>query len=155
MPETEQTLVVGPDGHARPPWAATDPLMRDYYDTEWGVAVYEETALFEQLSLEVFQAGLSWRTILAKRRALREAFSGFNPDVVATYREPEISDLLSRPQIIRNRRKIEATIINAAAVIALRPNGGLSELLWSFPGLPFRGAGHSACPHGGRGNNRT
>ena len=85
--------VVGADGLARPPWAAVDPLLKHYYDTEWGMPVRDERGLFERLSLEAFQSGLSWATILRKRDAFREAFAGFDPDVVATFGEHDVERL--------------------------------------------------------------
>ncbi|MDR7300849.1 DNA-3-methyladenine glycosylase I [Haloactinomyces albus] len=124
--------VVCDDGFARPPWAAVDPLLRDYYDTEWGMPVRGEQALYERISLEGFQAGLSWATILRKRPAFREAFDGFDPDTVAAYAEADVERLLANPAIVRNRSKIRATINNAQATIALRREGGLDAFLWSF-----------------------
>ncbi len=126
------TVIVGEDGLARPGWAATDPLMRAYYDTEWGMPVRDERGLFERLSLEAFQSGLSWATILRKRPAFRSAFAGFDPDVVAAYADSDVSRLLADPGIVRNRRKIEATIGNARATVSLRERGGLVALIWSF-----------------------
>jgi len=125
-------LVVGEDGLARPRWAASDPLLREYYDTEWGMPVRDERGLFERLSLEVFQSGLSWATILRKREAFRAAFDGFDPDRVAAYDEADVARLMSDPGIVRNRLKVEATIANARATVALRADGGLVELVWSF-----------------------
>jgi DNA-3-methyladenine glycosylase I len=124
--------VRGEDGLLRPLWASTDPLMRDYYDTEWGMPVRDERGMFERLSLEAFQSGLSWATILRKRPAFREAFDGFDPDLVAGYGGQEVERLVADAGIVRNRRKIEATIVNARATVALRPDGGLVELVWSF-----------------------
>jgi DNA-3-methyladenine glycosylase I len=124
--------VIGDDGLARPAWAADDPLMREYYDTEWGMPVRDEQGLYERISLEAFQAGLSWATILRKRPAFREAFHGFDPDVVAAYTDRDVDRLLGDRGIVRNRRKIEATITNARATVALRADGGLVELVWSF-----------------------
>jgi DNA-3-methyladenine glycosylase I len=124
--------VVGDDGLARPAWAATDPLLREYYDTEWGMPVRDERGLFERLSLEAFQSGLSWATILRKRPAFRAAFDGFDPDLVAKYGEEDVARLMTDAGIVRNRRKIAATITNAAATVRLREDGGLAELLWSF-----------------------
>lgn len=132
MTEPAGELVVGAEGLARPVWAATDPLLRAYYDVEWGMPVRDEHGLFERLSLEAFQSGLSWVTILRRRDAFRAAFSGFDPDVVARFDEGDVERLLSDATIIRNRRKIEATIRNAAATIALREEGGLAEFIWSF-----------------------
>ena len=124
--------VIGDDGLARPTWAATDPLMREYYDTEWGMPVRDERGLFERLSLEAFQSGLSWATILRKRPAFRAAFDDFDPDRVAAYDEGDVARLMGDAGIVRNRRKIEATITNARATRALREEGGLVELVWSF-----------------------
>ena len=125
-------LVVGEDGLARPRWAAHDPLLRDYYDTEWGLPVRDERGIFERLSLEAFQSGLSWATILRKREAFRAAFAGFDPDAVAGFGEADVARLLADAAIVRNRRKVEATVGNAAATVALRPEGGLAALVWSF-----------------------
>lgn len=125
-------LVMGDDGLGRPPWAATDPLMREYYDTEWGMPVRDERGLFERVSLEAFQSGLSWATILRKRPAFRLAFDGFEPDVVAEYTDASVERLLGDVGIVRNRAKIFATIANAKAVIALREEGGLVDFIWSF-----------------------
>lgn len=125
-------LVIGADGLARPRWAAADPLLREYYDTEWGMPVRDEAGLFERVALEAFQAGLSWRTVLAKRPAFREVFRGFDPDAVAAFGEADVARLLEDPRIIRNRRKIEATVTNARAAVALRQDGGLVDLVWSF-----------------------
>lgn len=127
-----EALVVGEDGLARPPWAATDPLLREYYDTEWGLPVTDEQGVFERLSLEAFQSGLSWRTVLAKRPAFRRAFADFDPEAVAGYGEDELDRLLADAGIIRNRAKILATIGNARATLELRPDGGLAEFVWSF-----------------------
>jgi DNA-3-methyladenine glycosylase I len=124
--------VVGEDGLARPAWAATDPLMREYYDTEWGMPVRDERGMFERISLEAFQSGLSWATILRKRPAFRTAFDDFDPDTVAGYDEDDVERLLADEGIVRNRRKIEATITNARATVALRQVGGLVDLVWSF-----------------------
>ena len=125
-------LVIGDDGLARPTWAATEPLLRDYYDTEWGMPVRDERGLFERLSLEAFQSGLSWATILRKRPAFRKAFDDFDPDTVAAYDEGDVERLMADAGIVRNRRKIEATITNACATVALRDEGGLPALIWSF-----------------------
>jgi DNA-3-methyladenine glycosylase I len=124
--------VVGEDGLARPVWASADPLLRDYYDTEWGMPVREERGLFERISLEAFQSGLSWATILRKRPAFRAAFDDFDPDTVAGYGEPDVARLMADAGIVRNRRKIEATITNARATVRLRDEGGLVDLVWSF-----------------------
>ena len=109
--------VIGEDGLARPAWAASDPMLREYYDTEWGMPVRDEQGLFERISLEAFQSGLSWATILRKRPAFRTAFDGFDPDVVASYDERDVERLMADAGIVRNRRKIEATIVNARATV--------------------------------------
>lgn len=125
-------LVIGEDGLARPEWASQDPLLRNYYDHEWGVPVTDETGLFERLSLEAFQSGLSWATILKKRPAFREAFANFNPEVVANFDDTDRDRLLADTRIVRNRAKIDATINNAQATLQLRDSGGLAALVWSF-----------------------
>ena len=129
-------LVVGDDGLARPVWAAADPLLREYYDTEWGMPVRDERGVFERLSLEAFQAGLSWATILRKRPAFREAFAGFDPEAVAGFGEEDVDRLLGDARIVRNRAKILATIGNARATLRLREagdvDGGLAGLVWSY-----------------------
>lgn len=125
-------LVIGEDGLARPAWAAADPLLQHYYDTEWGMPVRDEAGLFERISLEAFQAGLSWATVLRKREAFRKVFAGFDPDTVAGFTEADVTQLLDDARIIRNSAKIRATIINAQATIDLRTDGGLPDLIWSF-----------------------
>lgn len=129
---TADGVIIGDDGLARPAWAAVDPLMRDYYDTEWGLPVRDEQGLYERISLEAFQAGLSWATILRKRPAFRAAFADFHPDTVAAYTEADVERLLQDPGIVRNRLKIRAAITNARATIALRSEGGLVDFVWSF-----------------------
>ena len=124
-------VVVGDDGLARPPWAAVDPMLREYYDTEWGMPVRDERGLFERLSLEAFQSGLSWATILRKREAFRAAFRDFDPDVVARFDDGDRERLMADAGIVRNRLKIDATIRNAGATVALREQGGLVDLVWS------------------------
>ncbi|MBO9047667.1 DNA-3-methyladenine glycosylase I [Curtobacterium flaccumfaciens pv. flaccumfaciens] len=125
-------LVTGDDGLARPVWASSDELLRDYYDTEWGMPVHDERGVFERLSLEAFQSGLSWRTILAKRPAFRAAFADFDADTVAAFGEDDVARLMADAGIVRNRAKILATITNANATIALRQDGGLADFVWSF-----------------------
>lgn len=125
-------LITGDDGLRRPPWAAHDPLLQQYYDTEWGMPVIDERGLFERISLEAFQSGLSWATILRKRAAFRAAFAGFDPDRVAAFGDADVQRLLDDASIVRNRAKILATINNAGATVRLRAAGGLAELLWSF-----------------------
>lgn len=117
----------------RSPWAESDPLLTSYYDTEWGMPVFDEAGVFERMSLEAFQSGLSWLIVLRKRQAFREAFAQFSPDAVAAFGEPEIERMLDDSTIIRNRAKITATIANARAILALRQaNVALADLVWSF-----------------------
>ncbi|GAB7538723.1 DNA-3-methyladenine glycosylase I [Burkholderia sp. 3C] len=120
------------DGLMRPPWAVGDPMLRAYYDTEWGMPVRDEQGLFERISLEGFQSGLSWAIILRKREAFRAAFARFDPERVARFTDADVERLMADAGIIRNRAKILATIGNAAATLALRDQGGLAKLVWSF-----------------------
>lgn len=124
--------VVGDDGVARCPWAGGPGVMRDYHDAEWGRRVHGEAAYLERLTLEAFQSGLSWSTILNKRPAFREAFAGFDADVVAAYGVREVERLMAEPRIVRNRRKIEAAVTNARATVGLRDAEGLEGLVLSF-----------------------
>jgi len=132
-------LTLCDDGLVRPTWASHDELLRSYYDAEWGLPVHDEVGVFERLVLEGFQAGLSWRTVLAKRGAFRAAFAGFSPDRVAAFTGDDIERLSTNPEIIRNRRKIESAISNARATVAMRSSGDsshgpthLGELVWSY-----------------------
>ncbi|KGN30142.1 3-methyladenine DNA glycosylase [Knoellia sinensis KCTC 19936] len=127
-------VVVGDDGLARPAWASVDPMLRDYYDTEWGMPVRDERGVFERLSLEAFQSGLSWATILRKRPAFREAFADFAPDTVAQFGDDDIERLMADVGIVRNRAKVLATIQNARATLGLRDDaeGDLAAYVWSF-----------------------
>ena len=113
-------LVSCEDGRIRPAWAAADPLLRDYYDNEWGSPVTSEQGVFERLVLESFQSGLSWSTILKKREAFRTAFASFIPEAVAAFTDQDRERLMQDAGIVRNKRKIDAAITNAQAVIALR-----------------------------------
>jgi DNA-3-methyladenine glycosylase I len=131
--------VAGADGRLRCPWAGVAADYCAYHDDEWGVPVHGEVGLFERLSLEAFQSGLSWLTILRKRDAFRRAFAGFRPNAVAAFAEDDIARLLTDPGIVRNRAKIEATVRNARAVTELGED--LDSLLWSY--APDR-AGHRA-----------
>ena len=124
-------LVIGEDGLARPTWGATEPL-KSYYDSEWGMPIRDERGLFERLSLEAFQSGLSWVTILRKRESFRAAFADFDPDTVAAFDDDDVERLMGDAGIVRNRAKVNATITNAAATVALRAEGGLADFLWSF-----------------------
>jgi DNA-3-methyladenine glycosylase I len=127
------TATTGADGVARCPWAAAGEYAR-YHDEEWGVPLHGDVALFEKLSLEGFQSGLSWIVVLRKRPAFRAAFADFDPERVATFGEKEVERLLADVGIVRNRQKIEAVIGNARAVAALRErdgDGALDRLVWS------------------------
>jgi DNA-3-methyladenine glycosylase I len=97
-----------------------DPLYERYHDEEWGFPVLDERGLYERMTLEAFQSGLSWRTILAKRDAFRRAFAGFDPDAVAHFGDADVERLLADAAIVRNRAKIEAALANARATVALR-----------------------------------
>jgi DNA-3-methyladenine glycosylase I len=122
-------------------WVTADPLYVAYHDDEWGVPVHDERRLFEMLILEGAQAGLSWITILKKREGYRRAFDGFDAKKIARYDARRVARLLADPGIVRNRLKIEATIGNAKALLALHDAGEtLDELLWSFVGgVPHQG----------------
>ena len=122
---------LGADGRARCAWVGDDLEYARYHDEEWGVALHGDRALFEKMSLEGFQAGLSWITILRKRPRFREVFAGFEPEVVAAFGEDDVARLMTDAGIIRNRAKIEATISNARLVADLAP-GELDEFMWSF-----------------------
>lgn len=125
-------LVVGEDGLARPAWAAVDPLLREYYDTEWGMPVRDEQGVFERLTLEAFQSGLAWVTILRKRPAFRDAFARFDPARVAEFDDTDVARLMADTRIVRNNAKIRAAIVNAQATLRLRDKGGLADFVWSF-----------------------
>jgi len=121
--------VVGDDGVARCPWAGTTPGdMRDYHDHEWGRPIAGDAAWFERLSLEAFQSGLSWATILRKRPAFRAAFDGFDPDRVAAYDDADVERLMADAGIVRNRAKVLAAIANAGALVAMRETDGPDSL---------------------------
>jgi DNA-3-methyladenine glycosylase I len=123
-------LTLDSDGTARCGWCGDDPLYRSYHDEEWGREQRGDDALFELLSLEGFQAGLSWLTILRKREGFRQAFAGFSIERVADFGERDVDRLLSDAAIVRHRGKIEATIGNAVAALEL--SGGLSDVVWGF-----------------------
>lgn len=123
--------VAGEDGFARCSWAVSSPEERSYHDTEWGHPVADERRIYENLCLEGFQAGLSWLTVLRKRDAFREAFANFDPKAVARFTDAHIERLLGDTRIIRNRAKINATITNARATLALREQGtSLAAVVW-------------------------
>ena len=131
------SLDVGADGLARCAWGTSAPEYVDYHDTEWGVPVRGEAALYERIVLEGFQSGLSWLTILRKREAFRSAFAGFDPERVCEYGEREVAALMADAGIVRNQAKIRAAITNAQATVNL--GGGLSELVWSHqPARPAK-----------------
>ncbi|MEA2581844.1 MAG: DNA-3-methyladenine glycosylase [Actinomycetota bacterium] len=119
-------------------WApSSDPAYLDYHDSEWGVPVHDEHRLFEMLTLEGAQAGLSWSTILRKRDGYRAAFLGFDADAVAQFSTHRIEELLADPSIVRNRLKVESTVSNARAILALREAGEtLDGLLWDHAPEP-------------------
>ena len=116
-------------------WAESDPLLRDYHDTEWGVQVRDSRELWEILMLEAFQAGLSWLTILRKREAFRKAFHNFDPEVIASYKKSKIESLMQDARIIRSRAKIDATIGGARSYLAMADAGeDFSSFAWSLAG---------------------
>ncbi|PID36466.1 MAG: DNA-3-methyladenine glycosylase I [Rhodobacterales bacterium] len=115
-------------------WCGEDPLHVAYHDEEWGVPEYDGRALWEKLILDGFQAGLSWITILKKRENFREAFANFDPEVIAGWGEAEVARLLEDPGIVRHRGKIEATIGNARAYLAMGGAENFSQFVWSFVG---------------------
>jgi DNA-3-methyladenine glycosylase I len=125
-------VVTGDDGKPRCRWGASDERYRAYHDTEWGRPVLDERGLYEKLSLECLQSGLSWALILRKRDDIREALAGFEPDAVAAFGGAEIESLLQDPRVIRNRRKLEAIVANAQATVAMRDETPLPQLVWSF-----------------------
>ena len=128
--------LVGEDGVARCPWGGGPGVMRDYHDTEWGNRVHGEAAYLERLTLEAFQSGLSWSTILNKREAFREVFHDFDAERIAAFDEDDEARLMQDARIVRNRAKISAAVVNARATVALRDapdvDGGLEALVLSF-----------------------
>ena len=132
------SIVVGDDGRARCAWVGADAEYARYHDEEWGTPLHGDRPLFEKLSLEGFQAGLSWITILRRRPTFRTAFAGFDIDAVAAFDERDVERLMNDPGIIRNRAKVEATISNARItqeLVAGNP-GALDALLWGFAPPP-------------------
>jgi len=123
----------GPDGRLRCSWALGAPEYLDYHDTEWGVPVTSVVGLFERLSLEAFQSGLSWITILRKREAFRSAFLGFHPARVAEFDETDVARLMADPAIVRNRAKIIATVANARVVADLGEEFARTILRYAEP----------------------
>ena len=113
-------------------WCGEDPIYVSYHDDEWGVPEYDSRALWEKLILDGFQAGLSWITILRKRENFRVAFQGFQPEVIARWGEKDVVRLLADSGIVRSRAKIEATIGNARAYLAIEEAGGFDQFLWRY-----------------------
>lgn len=132
---TAGAAVAGPDGGLRCPWALSTEDYVAYHDEEWGRPVHGDDALYERLSLEAFQSGLSWITILRRRPGFRAAFAGFRIEKVAAFTDEDRDRLLADPGIIRNRAKIDATMANAK-VLAQWSRGELDELIWSFAPAP-------------------
>ncbi|MDQ5871674.1 MAG: DNA-3-methyladenine glycosylase I, partial [Acidobacteriota bacterium] len=130
----------------RCPWAESDPLLAEYHDTEWGVPSFDDRYLFELLTLEGAQAGLSWLTILRKREGYRSSFAGFDPARVARFRPARIDGLLSDPAIVRHRGKIESVVANARAILAVqRARGSFAGEVWRHvAGRPRRNRWRSA-----------
>ncbi len=127
-----QPLIIGEDGRARCWWGGSSPEYVVYHDTEWGRPVTDDRGLYERLTLEAFQSGLSWLTILRKREGFRAAFAGFEIERVAAFGERDFERLMGDAAIVRNRLKIEAAIANARAVAAMHRAGeSLSELVWA------------------------
>jgi DNA-3-methyladenine glycosylase I len=124
----------GPDGLLRCPWALGTADYLAYHDQEWGRPVRSDAGIFERLSLEAFQSGLSWLTILRKRENFRAAFAGFQPEKVAGFSQADEARLLADPGIVRNRAKIRAVIGNARAALAVP--GGIAALVWRYAGSP-------------------
>lgn len=143
-------VVVGEDGLARCPWGASTPDYVAYHDTEWGRPVHGDVAIFERLTLEAFQSGLAWITILRKREGFRDAFAGFDLAAVAAFGPDDRARLLDDVRIVRNRAKVDATLANARAALALldaEGEGALDRLVWSFaPGPRPRPASSSDVP---------
>jgi DNA-3-methyladenine glycosylase I len=135
-----RTAVPHADGKLRCPWPREDiPLYVAYHDTEWGVPEWDDRALFEKLILDGFQAGLSWITILRKREAFRAAFDGFDPQEIARYNARKVEALMQDAGIVRNRAKIESSIISAQAWLKIQENDGFSNYLWNFfDGAPLQ-----------------
>jgi DNA-3-methyladenine glycosylase I len=137
-------LLRGDDGRDRCWWGGSTPDYAVYHDNEWGRPVTGDAALYERLTLEAFQSGLSWLTILRKREGFRRAFAGFDIDAVAGFDDADVARLLADAAIVRNRAKIAAAIVNARATAAMRDAGeSLSDLIWSYR------SDHPRAPAGG------
>ncbi len=130
-------LYVAPDGCPRCGWAGATPEFLDYHDNEWGYPVADDIRLFEKISLEGFQSGLSWRTILAKRANFRSAFAGFDFHIVSGYDQNDVNRLLLDTGIVRHRGKIEAIINNARKAVELQAEAGsLASFFWKYEPVP-------------------
>jgi len=131
----KHNTVSGTDGKPRCGWASADPLYERYHDTEWGKPLKDDRALFELLTLEGCQAGLSWITVLRKREHYRKVYDGFDAKKIARYTPAKLKKLLEDPGIIRHKGKIEASVSNAKAFLALQEReGSFAKFLWSFVG---------------------
>ncbi len=120
---------------SRCPWPGNDQLLISYHDSEWGVPLHDDRALFEFLVLDGFQAGLSWKSVLHKRDAFRRAFGGFDPELVVRFSEIDLERLLQNPEIIRNRAKVRAAVTNARAFLEVRDEfGSFDRFIWRFTG---------------------
>ncbi|MDR2982619.1 MAG: DNA-3-methyladenine glycosylase I [Puniceicoccales bacterium] len=125
-------LVLHPDKKKRCWWPGHDPLYVSYHDHEWGVPEFDDRALFEKLILDGFQAGLSWITILRKRENFRQALAGFDPEKIARFNAKKVEALMQDSGIVRNRAKIESSIVSAQAWLKIQESGSFSEFIWSF-----------------------
>jgi DNA-3-methyladenine glycosylase I len=133
MPAPLPSARIHVDGLKRCPWPKVDPLYVAYHDEEWGVPERDDRALFEKLILDGFQAGLSWITILRKRDNFRRAFDGFAPEIIARYGQRKVTALMNDAGIVRNRAKIEGTIVSARSYLDIMEKGpGFAALLWGF-----------------------
>ncbi len=133
----KHNTVTGTDGKPRCGWASADPIYETYHDTEWGKPLRDDKALFELLTLEGCQAGLSWITVLRKREHYRKVYDGFDPKKIARYTPAKLGKLLEDPGIIRHKGKIEASVSNAKAYLVMIEQGGegaFSKFLWGFVG---------------------
>ncbi|WP_308492621.1 DNA-3-methyladenine glycosylase I [Microbacterium terrisoli] len=135
LTRVSDSVVTGTDGRTRCAWAGDDDDYRRYHDQEWGRPLHGDGALYEKMTLEGFQAGLSWITILRKRQRFREVFAGFDPAAVARFGQADIERLMADAGIVRNRAKIDAAIGNARLVDAMT-EGELDALMWSFAPAP-------------------
>jgi DNA-3-methyladenine glycosylase I len=133
-----ENLIIGEDGLPRCGWCGTDPLYQAYHDDEWGTPAFDDRRQFEFVILESAQAGLSWFTILRKREAYREAYAGFDPELVSRWGDSEINQLMTNPGIVKNRRKIEASVGNARIFLEISGRHGsfAKWLLKFFDGMP-------------------